>query len=104
MRVQEREDEIKSKQRELEGVRVEKQEDIYTLLECHVNLDLEGFEDMGPDGEPTGIKLPYIVTIDETSSKILSIRRNYKAEDPKKNKIQYFVHFKFLPGLGFYGS
>jgi hypothetical protein len=98
------ENKLEQKERELEGSRKSgKPEDMYTLLECHVNLDLEGFEDMGPDGEPTGIKLPYIVTIDETSSKILSIRRNYKAEDPKKNKTQYFVHFKFLPGLGFYG-
>jgi hypothetical protein len=98
------ENKLEQKERELEGSRKSgKPEDMYTLLECHVNLDLEGFEDMGPDGEPTGIKLPYIVTIDETSSKVLSIRRNYKAEDPKKNKTQYFVHFKFLPGLGFYG-
>ena len=98
------ENKLEQKERELEGSRKSgRPEDMYTLLECHVNLDLEGFEDMGPDGEPTGIKLPYIVTIDETSSKILSIRRNYKAEDPKKNKTQYFVHFKFLPGLGFYG-
>ena len=98
------ENKLEQKERELEGSRKSgRPEDTYTLLECHVNLDLEGFEDMGPDGEPTGIKLPYIVTIDETSSKILSIRRNYKAEDPKKNKTQYFVHFKFLPGLGFYG-
>ena len=98
------ENKLEQKERELEGTRKSgRPDDMYTLLECHVNLDLEGFEDMGPDGEPTGIKLPYIVTIDETSSKILSIRRNYKAEDPKKNKTQYFVHFKFLPGLGFYG-
>ena len=98
------ENKLEQKERELEGSRKSgRPDDMYTLLECHVNLDLEGFEDMGPDGEPTGIKLPYIVTIDETSSKILSIRRNYKAEDPKKNKTQYFVHFKFLPGLGFYG-
>ena len=57
------------------------------------------------DGEnqPTGIKLPYIVTVEEGSRKILSIRRNYAPDDLKKNKIQYFVHFKFLPGLGFYG-
>ena len=99
-----KEDEIKSKQRELEGVRVEKQEDIYTLLECHVNLDLEGFEDKDPQtGEPTGIKLPYVVTIEEGSREVLSIRRNYKAEDPLRNRTNYFVHFKFLPGLGFYG-
>jgi hypothetical protein len=99
-----KEDEIKSKQRELEGIRVEKQEDIYTLLECHVNLDLEGFEDKDPQtGEPTGIKLPYVVTIEESSREVLSIRRNYKSDDPLKNRTNYFVHFKFLPGLGFYG-
>ena len=99
-----KEDEIKSKQRELEGVRVEKQEDIYTLLECHVNLDLEGFEDKDPQtGEPTGIKLPYVVTIEESSREVLSIKRNYKSDDPLKNRTNYFVHFKFLPGLGFYG-
>ena len=99
-----KEDEIKSKQRELEGVRVEKQEDIYTLLECHVNLDLEGFEDKDPQtGKPTGIKLPYVVTIEEGSREVLSIKRNYKSDDPLKNRTNYFVHFKFLPGLGFYG-
>ena len=76
---------------------------MYTLLECHVDLDLEGFEDLGPDGEPSGIKLPYIVTIDEGSGTVLSIRRNYAPNDPKKQRVQYFVHFKFLPGLGFYG-
>ena len=76
---------------------------MYTVLECHVNLDLEGFEDVGSDGEPTGIKLPYIVTVEEGSRKVLSIRRNFAPNDPKKIKIQYFVHFKFLPGLGFYG-
>ena len=54
-------------------------------------------------GQPTGIKLPYIVTVEEGSRKVLSIRRNYAPDDLKKNKIQYFVHFKFLPGLGFYG-
>ena len=98
------ENQLEAKERELEGTKkTAKPDDVYTLLECHVNLDLEGFEDTGPDGQPTGIKLPYIVTIDETSGKVLSIRRNYKAEDPKKKKTQYFVHFKFLPGLGFYG-
>ena len=69
----------------------------------HVNLDLDGFEDVGKDGEPTGIKLPYVVTIEEGSQQVLSIRRNFAPNDPLKNKIQYFVHFKFLPGLGFYG-
>jgi len=95
--------EVEKKERELDGTKkVGKQDTLYTLLECHVNLDLEGFEDQGPDG-PTGIKLPYIVTVEEGSRLVLSIRRNYAPDDLKKNKIQYFVHFKFLPGLGFYG-
>ena len=98
------EDKVTDKERELEGTKATgRQENIYTLLECHVNLDLEGFEDVGENNEPTGIKLPYIVTIEEGSGKVLSIRRNFAADDPTKNKIQYFVHFKFLPGLGFYG-
>ena len=89
--------------RRIEGIRKTQGADVYTLLECHVNLDIEGFEDMDASGEPTGIKLPYIVTVEEASRKVLSIKRNWKQEDPKKEKIQYFVHFKFLPGLGFYG-
>ena len=98
------EDKVEEKEKELAGTKkVGKQEDVYTLLECHVNLDLEGFEDVGEDGEPTGIKLPYIVTIEEGSRTVLSIRRNFAPNDPNKKKIQYFVHFKFLPGLGFYG-
>ena len=98
------EDKLKQKELELEGISANGTEDMYTILEMHVNLDLEGFEDVNPeDGEPTGVRLPYIVTIDEANSKILSIRRNYKAEDPLKKKQDYFVHFKFLPGLGFYG-
>jgi hypothetical protein len=96
--------ELEEKEREVEGVTKSQRTDpLYTILECHVDLDLEGFEDLGPDGEPTGIKLPYVVTIEEGSRKVLSIRRNFAPNDPKKNKIQYFVHFKFLPGLGFYG-
>ena len=96
--------ELEEKEREVEGItKSQRVEAMYTILECHVNLDLEGFEDVGPDGEPTGIKLPYIVTIEEGSRKVLSIRRNFAPNDPKKKKIQYFVHFKFLPGLGFYG-
>ena len=96
-------DQLKEKERQLEGIRVEKQDNVYTLLECHVNLDIEGFEDKDTSGEPTGIKLPYVVTIEESSQEVLSIRRNYKTDDPLKNKTNYFVHFKFLPGLGFYG-
>jgi hypothetical protein len=97
---------VKSKERQLEGVTMSGQtEDVFTLLECHVNLDLEGFEDINPQtGEPTGIKLPYIVTIEEGSREVLSIRRNYLQNDPLKKKINYFVHFKFLPGFGFYGN
>ena len=95
---------VEKKERELDGTKKSgKPESIYTLLECHVNLDLEGFEDVDENNEPTGIKLPYIVTVEEGSRTVLSIRRNYAPNDLKKNKIQYFVHFKFLPGLGFYG-
>ena len=95
-------DEITKKEQELEGIKQLKQDDIYTLIECHVNIDLEGFEDM-KDGETTGIKLPYVITLDESSRKVLSIRRNYKENDPRKRKVNYFVQFKFLPGTGFYG-
>ena len=98
------ETEIQKKEHELEGVKkTGRSEDLHTLLEFHVDLDLDGFEDIGQDGEPTGIKLPYVVTIEEDSQEILSIRRNYIQGDPLKKKINYFVHFKFLPGLGFYG-
>jgi hypothetical protein len=90
-------------ERELDGTSRGRDQRMYTLLECHVSLDLEGFEDARPDGEPTGIKIPYIVTVEEGTRKVLSIRRNYEIGDMQKNKINYFVHFKFLPGLGFYG-
>ena len=96
-------DQLKQKELELEGIQQNGTEDMYTVLEMHVNVDLEGYEDIGEDGEPTGIKLPYIITIDEANGKVLSIRRNYEAGDPLKKKKDYFVHFKFLPGLGFYG-
>ena len=96
--------ELKQKELELEGIQQNGTEDMYTILEMHVNVDLEGHEDVNPeDDEPTGIRLPYIITIDEGTGKILSIRRNYGEQDPLKNKKDYFVHFKFLPGLGFYG-
>ena len=100
---QDQESETDRKERELEGRTKSKDQKIFTLLECHVDLDLMGFEDMSPEQEPTGIKLPYIVTIEESSKEVLSIRRNYEVGDKLKKKIQYFVHFKFLPGLGFYG-
>jgi len=100
----ESDDEILDKQRELSGI--EKTSDALdcTILEIHTNLDLPGFENRHPiDDSETGIKLPYIVTIDEGSSKILSVRRNWVEGDEYYHKANYFAHYKFLPGLGFYG-
>jgi hypothetical protein len=97
------ENQLQDKKLQLEGISKDGQQDQFNILEMHLDLDLEGFEDVGEDGEPTGIKVPYIVTILESTNKILSIRRNYTEEDPAKNKIKYFVQFKFLPGTGFYG-
>ena len=98
------ETELQEKEKKIEGVTRGRDERIYTILECHINLDIEGFEDVDPQtGDFTGIKLPYVVALEEGTRKVLSIRRNYEVKDPKKEKIQYFVHFKFLPGLGFYG-
>ena len=77
--------------------------EVSLLYEVHCNLEIDGFEDVDADGMPTGVKLPYIVTIDANSREILSVRRNFVENDPLKNKVEYFVHFKFLPGLGFYG-
>ena len=91
---------IKSAVNKLDGVKptsTSYSNDNYTLLEIHCELDIPGFED------DNGIKLPYIVTIDEGSQEILSIYRNYEENDNLKKKKQYFVHYKFLPGLGFYG-
>ena len=91
--------EVREKINELEGNSPPYSTDSeeHLLLEMHVDLDLPGFED------PSGIKLPYIVTIDKYSQTVLSIKRNWDETDKKRNKKQYFVHFKFLPGLGFYG-
>ena len=97
------EDEITEEKQDLTGVSTTNKDEIFTLLECHVDLDLDGFQDMGVDGEPTGIKLPYIVTIEEGSGEVLSIRKNFVDGDPLRKRKDYFVHFKFLPGLGFYG-
>jgi len=74
----------------------------HVLLEMHVDIDLQGFEDK-QDGQPTGIALPYVVTIDKSSRTILSIRRNWYEDDPKKLKREHYVHYQYLPGLGFYG-
>ena len=99
----ESDDPVREKVNQIEGVSKGYSDDVHTILEMHVEMDLEGFEDMGPSGEPTGIKLPYIVTLDHGSGEILSVTRNYDQQDPLKRKRQYFVHYKFLPGLGFYG-
>ena len=77
--------------------------EVSVLYEVHCNLDIDGFEDVDESGDMTGVKLPYIVTIDASSNSVLSIYRNYAENDPLRKKIEYFVHFKFLPGLGFYG-
>ena len=74
-----------------------------TIYEIHTVLDIEGFEDLDASGMPTGLKLPYIITIDEDTETVLAIRRNYLEQDSLKTKINYFVQYKFLPGLGFYG-
>jgi hypothetical protein len=74
-----------------------------TILECHVDLDLEGYEEVDDDGEPTGIRVPYIVTLSMDNGQVLAVRRNWDEEDTLKKKIQYFTHYKFLPGFGFYG-
>ena len=97
------ESEVTEEKQDLSGESTTNKDEIFTLLECHVELDLDGFQDMGEDGEPTGIKLPYIVTVEESSGEVLSIKKNYADGDPLKKRRDYFVHFKFLPGLGFYG-
>jgi len=96
-------DEIEESIDDIQGVHPSGPSDDVTLYEVHTTLDLEGFEDMGADGEPTGLRLPYIVTILADNNEVLSIRRNYEEMDPMKRAKQYFVHYKFLPGLGFYG-
>ena len=94
---------IRGKSDEIQGLRSGYSDEMFTLFEIHVDLDLEGFEDKDQMGEDTGIKLPYIVTMDEASGEVLSIVRNFREQDPLRRKRQYFVHYKFLPGFGFYG-
>lgn len=100
---QEKQTGIKQTTDEIEGTNPSMIDYDVTLLEFHVDLDLVGYEDRDEDGEETGIMLPYVVTICEDTSEVLSIRRNYRESDQKRRKIQYFVHYKFLPGFGFYG-
>ena len=95
--------EVDDKIDELQGLTRTISDEEFTLLEMHVNLDLEGFEDVDANGEETGLALPYIVTICKDNNKVLAIRPNYDQNDPMRKKVEYFTHYKFLPGLGFYG-
>jgi hypothetical protein len=94
-------DEVEKKIAEKMGFRATT-DDRYKLLEMHVNLDLEGYEHLGKDGEPTGIALPYVVTIEKGSRKCLSIRRNWEEDDKTHQKRTHFVHYGYVPGFGFY--
>ncbi len=96
-------DSVQQKIDQLDGVTRTGNQHDYTLLEFHVELDIEGFEHTDNDGEPTGLAIPYIVTICKDNNSVLSVRRNYEETDPMRKKIEYFTHYKFLPGLGFYG-
>ena len=96
-------DSVQSKIDEIDGVTRTGDQHDFTLLECHTELDIEGFEHTNSEGEPTGLALPYIVTVCKDTNDVLAIRRNYVETDPMRKKVEYFTHFKFLPGLGFYG-
>ena len=96
--------EVRETIKDIEGIHSESSyNEELTLYEIHTDLDLPGFEDQNQMGENTGLKMPYIVTIVEKSGEVLSIKRNFNETDPLRSKIPYFVHYKFLPGLGFYG-
>ena len=103
MKPEKKDNKIKDKYNELEGVKaVETNDYIYSVLEMHVDLDLSDYIAENEE-DKINIKIPYIVTIEESTRKILSIYRNYKEGDAKFTRKEYFSHFKFLPGLGFYG-
>jgi len=94
---------VQEQKNKLDGTETNKH-DVHSILECHVNLEIEGFEDINPETEEsTGMKFPYIVTLEEDTGEVLAIKRNWKVNDQLKKRQDYFVHFKFLPGLGFYG-
>ena len=100
---QKKDDKVQDKYNELEGIKaVQTTDSIYTILEMHVDLDLSDYIAENEE-DKINIKIPYIVTIEESTRQILSIYRNYKEDDPKFIRKEYFTHFKFLPGLGFYG-
>ena len=99
---QQKKDEVQDAINKLDGMKDTYSDYIYNILEMHVDLNLDDYENFDKKIKK-GIKIPYIVTLDEGSGEILSIYRNYSADDPNFTRIEYFVHFKFLPGLGFYG-
>jgi hypothetical protein len=94
-------DEVEKKIAEKMGFRATS-DDRYKLLEMNVNLDLPGYEHKDKNGEPTGIALPYVVTIEHGSNQVLAIRRNWRPEDDTNQKRQHFVHYGYVPGFGFY--
>ena len=94
-------DEVEKKIAEKMGFRATT-DDRYKILEMHVNLDLEGYEDVDEDGQPTGIALPYVVTVEKGTQTILAIRRNWNPDDDLKAKRNHFVHYGYVPGFGFY--
>jgi hypothetical protein len=94
-------DEVEKKIAEKQGFRAST-DDRYKLLEMQVDLDLDEYPDVDKDGEPTGIALPYIVTIEKSSGEVLAIRRNWRPEDENKQKRNHFVHYGYIPGFGFY--
>jgi len=96
--------ELDETKEELSGLERAGENEEVTLYECHCYLDLDAFPDKTADGEATGIKLPYIVTVAGDSGEVLSVYRNYSEVDSLKRKKQYFVHYMFTPGLGFYGN
>ena len=96
-------DEIGATIDRITGIQASGEPEEIALLEFHVDLDIPGYEDVDEDGEPTGIKLPYVVTTDETSGRVISVRRNWAEEDPLHLRIEYFVHYMLVSGLGAYG-
>jgi len=96
-------DEIQQRINKTTGIDDPVEPNEYTLHECHCYLDIEGFEDKDENGAETGLQVPYVVTYEKTSLQVLSIRRNWREDDERKKKRQFFVHYKFLPGMGFYG-
>ena len=94
-------DDVQKKLNQLEGIKRTGDDYLHTILEMHVDLNLDDYENF--DDRAKKIKIPYIVTIDEGSGEVLSIYRNYRPNDITFSRIEYFVHYKFLPGLGFYG-